>query len=122
MVSITVTEVEEVYGENTPNVPDKQALVTIAERFTDQVKSGRISTLSEIEGDEKDFTKYVAAFLWNQTAGRSLNEDFQTGNAEPRDVPRIVNGDALAGDPMGNVALMIAGGQRGSISVIRADY
>ena len=122
MVSITVTEVEEVFGENQPNVPDKQALVSIAERYTDQVKNGRMSRLSEIEGDEEDFAKYVAAFLWNRTSGRSLNEEFQTGNTEVRDLTATDATEAMGTDPYGQIALMIAGGQRGSMGVIRADY
>lgn len=124
MANITISDVQEVYGQNTPNLDSaaKQAQVDIAERFTEQAKGGRIATLSEIEGDEDDFAKYVAAFLWNQSTGRSLNEEFQTGNTEPRDAPRIESADALSGDPYGNIALMIAGGDRGSIGIIRADY
>lgn len=122
MVSITVSEVEDVYGEQPPNVPDKQALVSIAERFTEQVKGGRTTTFSEIEGDEDDFAKYIAAFLWDRTTGRDLNQEFQTGNNEPGDFQSIDSADALGANRYGQIALMIAGGSKGSVGIIRADF
>ena len=118
MVSITVTEVEEVFGENDPNVPDKQALVTIAENLTDQVFGGRVTTNAEVEGSEEDFTKYLAAFLWNQTAGRSLNEEFQTGNADVVSRTKSEPRSALAGDPYGEVCLLYLR-DRQSIGIIK---
>ena len=122
MVSITVSEVEDVYGVQDPNVPNKQALVSIAERFTEQVRSGRMAQIDEIEGDEEDFAKYVAAFLWDRTTGRDLNQEFQTGNNEPGDFASIDSTDALGANRYGQIALMIAGGNRGSVSIVRADF
>lgn len=108
MVSITDSEVQEVYGEKEPGLSSAKqtALRKIAERLTDNNFSGRLATLSEVEGDEEDFTKYLAAFLWDTAEGRSLNQEFQTGNAAPIERVKSDPQSALSGNPYGEVCLL----------------
>lgn len=108
MVTITDSDVQEVYGEKEPGLSSAKqtALRQVAERLTDQVFSGRLATLSEIEGDEEDFTKYLAAFLWDTSEGRSLNQEFQTGNAAPTQRVASDPASALSGNPYGEVCLL----------------
>lgn len=124
MVTITNDEVQAVFGEKEPGLsePKQTAQREIAERYTDQVRNGRVSTLSEIEGSEEDFAKYVAAHLWHISTGRSLNQEFQTGNTNPIEPLRTNPRDALAGTIYGETALMIAGGERGSIGIVRSYF
>lgn len=123
MATITVDEVQEVFGEKDPGLDTskKEALKDIAERLTEQAFGGRVARLSEIEGDEDDFAKYLAAYLWNTATGRSLNQEFQTGNAEPIQRVKSEPRSALAGDPYGEVCLLYLR-DRSSIGVIRADH
>lgn len=122
MVSITVSEVQEVYGEQQTALSSskQEALKDIAERLTEQVFDGRVSRLGEIEGDKEDFTRYLAAHLWEISERRALNEEFQTGFSEQVAAFRSDPESALAGTPYGNVALTYLRG-RSSIGIVRAD-
>lgn len=123
MVTITNDEVQEVYGEKEPGLADgkKTALREVAQRLTEQTFSGRLTTLSEIEGDREDFTKYLAAFLWDTAEGRSLNSEFQTGNAAPVDRVKSDPQSALSGNPYGEVCLLYLR-NRDSIGIVRTDF
>lgn len=122
MVTISHESVQEVYGEKEPSLDEAKqiALTRVAERLTDDVFGGRVGRLTEIEGDTDDFAKYLAAHLWFLSEGQSLNEEFQTGNAGPRD---IIGGDTnswLSGSVYGVVCQgMLRQGT--SISVVRTD-
>jgi hypothetical protein len=123
MVSITDAEVQEVYGEKDPGLSSgkQTALRQIAERLTEDAFGGRLTTLSEIEGDEEDFTKYLAAFLWDTAEGRSLNQEFQTGNAAPVERVKSDPTSALSGNPYGEVCLLYLR-NRSNIGLITMNY
>lgn len=123
MVTITDDQVQEVFGEKDPGLSSakKTALRQIAERLTDQVFSGRLTTLSEIEGSEEDFTKYLAAFLWDTATGRSLNQEFQSGNAAPVSRVKSDPQSALSGNPYGEVCLLYLR-NRSNIGLVTMNY
>jgi hypothetical protein len=123
MVSITASDVQEIYGEQTTSLdPGKQdALVQVAERLTENVFDGRVSRFTEIEGDTEDFTKYVAAHLWEIAERKRLNNEFQTGFSADVEGMRSDPESALSGTPYGNIALTMLRG-RASIGIVRADY
>lgn len=83
MASITRSEVQNVYGNKEPSIGTSQrdALVSIAERFTEDVVGGKVSTLAELEGNENDFAKYVAAHLWTLAEGGETQSSSQTGGS-----------------------------------------
>lgn len=123
MVSITVSEIQDVYGEQTPSLSSSKqtTLKDIAERLTENVFDGRISRFGEIEGDKEDFTKYLGAYLWDVAERKQLNDEFQTGFSD--DIQGIQSDpeSALSGSPYGEVCLMMLRG-RASIGIVRADY
>lgn len=121
--SISVEDVQEVYGEKEPSLSaSKQSTLTNhAESITNNNYGGRVSRQTEIEGDEDVFAAYVGAHLWAIAEGQTLNEEFQTGNSAAPGVPNA--GDAenfLSTTFYGQAALGMLRG-RASISIVRSD-
>ena len=123
MVTITVSEVQEVYGEQEVSLDSakQEALKDIAERLTEQNFGGRLAKSSEIEGSEADFTKYIAAHLWEIAERKRLNNEFQTGFSADVESMRTDPQSALSGTPYGNMALTYIQ-NNASTSIVRADY
>lgn len=123
MVEISVEQVRDVFGEQDPSLdPAKQTeLANIAERLTENVFDGRVARQPEIEGNKEDFTRYLAAHLWEIAERKRLNNEFQTGFSEDLAGLRTDPESALSGTPYGNMALTYLRG-RASIGVIRADW
>ena len=121
MVSITVQEVQDVYGEKETSLDTakKEALRDIAERMAEQIFGGQVSRQSEIEGDEEDFTRYVAAHLWEISERKRLNQEFQTGFDGDVQAMQSDPNSALSGTPYGNMALTYLR-DRASIGVVRS--
>lgn len=122
MVSITNSDVQEVYGQQdvSLNSTKQDSLRTIAENLTEDVFGGRVSRQSEIEGNEEDFTKYLAAHLWTLAERKALNDEFQTGYSDGVDSFRADPETALSGTQYGNVCLLYLR-DRASIGIVRAD-
>jgi len=123
MVTITVQDIQDVYGEQTPSLSSSKqtTLKDIAERLTEQVFDGRVSRVSEIEGDKEDFTAYLGAHLWEISERKNLNEEFQTGFSADVESLQSDPESALSGTPYGEVCLMMIR-QRSNIGIVRADY
>lgn len=123
MVSITTSEIQEVYGQQEVSLDSSKqtALKDIAERLTENVFDGRVSRFGEIEGDTEDFTKYLGAYLWDVAERKQLNSEFQTGFSDDIQSIRSDPESALSGSPYGEVCLLMLRG-RASIGIVRADY
>jgi len=123
MVSINVSDIQDVYGEQTPSLSSSKqtALKDIAERLTDNVFDGRVSRFGEIEGDKQDFTAYLGAYLWDVAERKQLNDEFQTGFSNEIESIRSEPSSALSGSPYGEVCLLMLRG-RASVGIVRADY
>lgn len=123
MASITVSEIQEVYGEQQTSLDSAKqtALKNIAERITEDVFGGKVAANSEIEGDDDDFAKYLGAHLWEIAERKRLNNEFQTGFSADVAGFRSDPQSALSGTPYGNVCLMMLR-QRSSISVVRSYF
>lgn len=80
MADATRSDVDPVYGDRAMSDSDADALVSIANRLADDVFGGQVRTLSEVEGDEKDFKTYLAAHLWALREGVPQSES-QTGGS-----------------------------------------
>lgn len=123
MVSITTSDIQDVYGEQTPALSSakQSALKDIAERLTENVFDGRVSRFGEIEGDTEDFTKYLGAYLWDVAERKQLNDEFQTGFSDDINAIQSEPDSALSGSPYGEVCLMMLRGQS-SVGIVRSDY
>lgn len=80
MTDTTRSDVDAVYGDRAMSDGDADSLVSIANRLADDVYGGRIRTLGEVEGNEKDFKTYIAAHLWALREGEAQSES-QTGGS-----------------------------------------
>lgn len=123
--SITVSDIQDVYGEKEPALSSSKqsTLKNHAETIANNNFGGKVSRQSEIEGDEDVFAAYVGAHLWAIAEGQTLNEEFQTGNSAAPNVPNP--GDEtrfLSTTFYGQVALGMLRGQGASTSIIRADF
>lgn len=59
---------------------EADALVSIANRLADDVFSGRVRTLSEREGNDKDFKTFLAAHIWALREGEAQSESQAGGS------------------------------------------
>lgn len=73
----------------------KSALLEIAKNEAGDLYGGRVSTLSEQEGNRDDFVKWLAAHKFElATGGEAQNEGSQGGS---------VNYNTVTGDPMNSL-------------------
>lgn len=123
MVTISNSDVQEVYGEQTVSLDTakQDALRKIAQRLTENNFGGRVSRLGELEGDKKDFTKFLTAHLWEVAERKRLNDEFQTGFSSDVESIRTDPESALSGTPYGNMALTYLRG-RANIGIVRTDW
>lgn len=59
----------------------KDEMLGIAERQAQDIYSGRSSTLSLIEGNVDDFTKFLTAHLWEQAEGGEPQSESSEGGS-----------------------------------------
>lgn len=123
MVSITRSQVQDVYGEREPalSTSKRDSLVSIAETLTDKVFAGRTGRSTIIEGDKEDFAKYVAAHLWELSEGGEQQSTNQTGGSVNYDHLRTDALTTLGETRFGRVALMMIR-EEASVGVVRTDY
>jgi hypothetical protein len=77
----TVSEVESLSskGWNSLDSTKKQELLDMAEREANELYSGQVSTLPEIEGDTDDFIRHLAAHKWTLAEGGEAQSESNTG-------------------------------------------
>jgi hypothetical protein len=80
MADTSRSDVDAIYGQRGMSDSDADTLVSQANRLADDVFSGQLRTLSEIEGNEKDFKTLLAAHLWTLREGEAQSES-QTGGS-----------------------------------------
>jgi hypothetical protein len=100
------SEVENYKPQSGLTDAEKDALVSTANRFVDDVYSGLVRTLSQVEGDEKDFKSFIAAHLWTLAEGGELQSEGQAGGSVSYNVqPGGDNQEWLAQTRYGKMAL-----------------
>lgn len=80
MTDTTRSDVDAIYGDRAMSDSDADSLVAMANRLADDVFGGMLRTLSEVEGDEKDFKTLLAAHMWTLREGEAQSES-QTGGS-----------------------------------------
>lgn len=122
MVTVTVTEIQEVYGEREPALSSskKTALKDIAERLTQDVFGGRVARQSELEGNEEDFAKYLGAHLWEIAEGGEAQSQSQTGGSVNFQHLQTNVETTLSETRYGRLCQMMLRDQA-SVSIVRAD-
>lgn len=117
MVDTTRSDVDAVYAERGMSDSTADSLVSIANRLADNVFAGKLSTLAEVEGDEKDFKTYLAAHLWAIREGVPQSESQGGGSISYVTDPGNIEA-SLSQTPYGQVARsMLRDGA--SISVVK---
>lgn len=81
MTNTTRSEVENLKPQSGLTDSEKDALVSQANRYADDVYGGLVRTLSEVEGDEKDFKSLIAAHMWELAEGGELQSENQAGGS-----------------------------------------
>lgn len=71
---------DSIYGDRAMSDSDADALVSIANRLADDVFGGRVRTLGEVEGNDKDFKTFLAAHLWALREGEAQSESQAGGS------------------------------------------
>ena len=120
---VTVDDVQAVYGENEPAIDEakKQELVDVAERLREQVFGGRVARLSEIEGDTDDFTRYLAAHLWEVAEGGEVQNSSQTGGSVAFQHLQTNIESTLGETRYGRLCLMMMR-TKASVGIVRSDF
>lgn len=75
MADTTFQDVDDIYEDREMTESDAHRLVEMANRLADDVFGGRLRTLSEIEGDQKDFKTLLAAHIWAIREGEIQSEN-----------------------------------------------
>lgn len=123
MVEISVPEVQAVYGNKSPSFDTAQQnqLVSIAENITEDVFGGRITRQNEIEGNEADFAKYLAAHLWEIAEGGETNSQSQSGGSVNFQHLQTNIESTLAETRYGRLCLMMTRSNT-STGIVRSDF
>ncbi len=122
-MAVTVSDVQAIYGEKSPAIDStkQQALLDVATRLKDDVFGGRLTHLSEIEGDQDDFIKYLAAHLWEIAEGGEASGHSQTGgNVNYQHLQGNIS-QTLSETRYGRVAQMFLRNES-SIGIVRSDW
>ena len=119
----TISEVQSAYGEKQPalDTTKKQDLVDIAGRLRTQVFGGRVSHLSELEGNTDDFEIYLAAHLWEIAEGGEQQSSSQTGGSVNYGHLQGNVEQTLSETRYGRVCLMMLRGSA-STGIVRSDF
>lgn len=119
---VTVDDVQAVYGEGKPAISQekRQELVDIAERLRQNVFGGRVTRQSELEGDEDDFERYLAAHLWEIAEGGEAQSQSQTGGSVNYQHMQTNIESTLGETRYGRLCLMMLR-NKASIGIVRAD-
>lgn len=123
MVDISTSDVQAVYGDQSPSFDSAQQdqLVQIAQNITDDVFSGRVTHQSEVEGDREDFTAYLGAHLWEIAEGGEANSQSQSGGSVNYQHLQTNLESTLSETRYGRICLMMMR-TKSSIGIVRADF
>lgn len=80
MADTTVSDVDDLYGDRAMTDSEADSLVNMANRLGNEVFAGKLRTLDEVEGNEKDFKAYLAAHMWTLREGEAQS-DSQAGGS-----------------------------------------
>jgi len=82
-MAVTISDVEMQSSMGWDQLPDqnKQHLLDQAEREVTDLYSGRVSTLSEIEGNKDDLVELVAAHKFELASGGEAQSESATGGS-----------------------------------------
>lgn len=103
MTDTTRSDVDAIYGSRGMTDSDADALVDQANRLADDVFGGTTRTLSEIEGNVKDFKTLLAAHLWALREGEAQSEN-QAGGSVTYNVAQGDISDSLSETRYGRMA------------------
>ena len=119
---VSVSDVQAVYGEQEPAISasKQEELLNIAERMKDDVYGGRVSRFSEIEGNDDDFVRYLAAHLWEISEGGEVQSSQQTGGSVNYQHLQTNIESMLSETRYGRVALSMLRNST-SVSIVRSD-
>lgn len=123
MVDITVKDVENVYGEQAPSLDTakRKSLTAVAENLTEDVFGGRQTRQDEIEGDESDFTAFLAAHLWEIAEGGEPNSQSMTGGSVNVQHLQTDIESTLSETRFGRICLMMTR-NRTNTAIVRSDF
>lgn len=123
MVTISTAGVQDVYGDQPPSFDSAQQgeLVTIAETMTEDVFGGRVSRRNEIEGNEADFARYLAAHLWEIAEGGETNSQSQSGGSVNFGHLQTNIESTLSETRFGRLCLMMTR-SNANTGIVRSDY
>lgn len=81
MADTTRPAVEDLKPESGLTTGEKDALVEMANRFADDVFGGTVRTIGEVEGDDSDFKRLLAAHFWELAEGGEVQSESQSGGS-----------------------------------------
>lgn len=81
MADTVRTDVEDIKPESGLTNSQKDALVEMANRFADDVFGGTVRSIGEVEGDDGDFKRLLAAHLWELAEGGEAQSESQSGGS-----------------------------------------
>ena len=83
MSDVTIEDVDmlNMNGWNQLNDEKKEAMLDIAKREANQKYSGRMATLSIIDGNKDDFITYLAAHKWTLASGGESQSESSAGGS-----------------------------------------
>lgn len=106
MADTTRSEVESYMPQSGLTDGEKDTLVSVANRFANDVYGGTVRTIGETEGNEKDFKSLIAAHLWTLAEGGEVQSQNQAGGSIAYNVNAAdVDQTALAQTRWGRMAL-----------------
>ena len=121
-MAVTIEDVENLDSRGWTQLSNdkKQYLLEQAEREANTLYSGRLSTVSEIEGALEDFISNLSAHKWEQAEGGEAQSESSQGGS--------VNYNTVSGEPLNDLASTRYGRtclrylrQGASISVVRSN-
>jgi len=123
MVDITVSDVQDVYGDQSPSFGTAQQseLTDIAERLTDNVFDKRLARDPQIETSNDDFAAFLAAHLWEIAEGGEASSQSNSGGSVNFNHLQTNVEQNLSETRYGRVCMMMMD-DGASTGIVRADY
>jgi hypothetical protein len=118
-VSISDVEALDSTGWSALDSTNKQALLDMAERQADRLYSGKLSTVSEVEGDRDDLIKLIAAHKFELAEGGEAQSENGGGGSVTYNTVTGETNSSLTQTRYGREALELMR-QRQSIGIIRS--
>lgn len=103
MANTTRSDVDDLYGNRAMSDSAADSLVSMANRLADDVFSGKLRTLDETEGNEKDFKTALAAHFWALREGEPQSESQGGGSVSYNVTPGNIE-DGLSETQFGRMA------------------